>query len=61
MFIITKNKFEGLYKTVILEYVKDLENIQEELNMNCLRYSRKRASRIYVIMERNDCISDDIL
>lgn len=52
MFIITKNKFEDLYKTVILEYVKDLENIQKELNMNCLKYSDKRARRIYDYYEK---------
>ena len=37
---------------VILEYVRDLKNIQKELNVNCLYFSDKRAKRIYNYYEK---------
>lgn len=52
MFNITKNKFEDLYNKVILEYVKDLKGIQEELSIKCLKFSEKRARRIYDYYEK---------
>lgn len=52
MFSITKNKFEDLYNKVILEYVKDLKNIQKELNIKCLNYSDKKGRRIYDYYEK---------
>lgn len=52
MIYITKNKFEDLCHEVICEYINDLNNIQNELNIKCLNFSRKRVKRIYDYYEK---------